>query len=80
MYCETEIKKPRNIYQCTYCCTPIEGVHTKIVQVQNGDFFSDRAHNECVKACDKMCGRCEYQYDCQSSVTECFLNTYVNKE
>ena len=77
MYIETTVKKPRNVYQCTYCCNPIEGEHVKIVQVQDGDFHSDRAHKECQEACKDMCAGCEYQYDCQSSVTECFLNTYV---
>ena len=80
MYKETKVTKPRNVYQCEMCCTPIEGEHTKVARVYNGDFFSYRVHNECNEACDDMCGACEYQYDCDSSITECFLNTYVNKE
>ena len=80
MYNETTVKKPRNVYQCHLCCTPIEGEHIKIVQVQHGVFYSERAHKECITACDEMCARCEYTYDCDSSITDCFLNTYVNTE
>ena len=79
MYIETTVKKPRKVYQCYLCCTMIEGEHIKIAQVQDGVFYSDRAHTECILARDDMCAGCEYKYDCDSSVTDCFLNTYVNK-
>jgi len=76
MYKEILVKNPRNVYQCEYCCSVIEGEHIKIALVQDNDFHSFRVHPECLEGQRDMCNICEYRNDCQTSVSECFYEKY----
>ena len=67
-----EIKKPQKSYQCELCCQKINGKHFYL-SGKNDDFYTFRAHIECFDKMEKMCGACEFEYDCDMSVAECFL-------
>jgi len=80
MYHETIVKQPKCVHQCELCCCPIDGKHLKVVQTQNGDFYSSREHFECHEASLEMCADCPFSFDCQHPIQDCFLTHYVYKE
>ena len=81
MYKEITVKKGRKKHRCGLCHDYILTTesHIKIATVQDGDFHSWREHYKCKEIKEEMCGDCEYNSDCQSSLEECF-DEYVRKE
>lgn len=79
MWKEIIVKKPRKTYKCGLCFKTITGQHNKVVVVQNGDFHCWREHLECNTTRHNMCNKCEYNNDCQTSLTDCFQE-YCNNQ
>ena len=74
------IKKPRKVHICYACGGKITGEHIYSVSVFDGDFYYGRFHYKCDARIDKMCGKCEYNDDCQANMQDCFYQEYISKE
>ena len=74
------IKKPRKEYRCYACNGKITGEHLYNVSVIDGDFYYGRFHVACDARIDMMCGKCEYNDDCQANMQDCFYQEYIAKE
>jgi hypothetical protein len=72
MYHVTIVKKPRKKYRCYLCGKVIEGEHTKIAGVQDGDFFCDRRHSSCHEFVQNLCNACPDGLRCTGNIVECF--------
>jgi len=73
------VEKPRKQHICYACGKKIDGRHIYSVSVIDGDFYYGRFHFECDARIDKMCGECEYNDPCETSLQECFFENYINK-
>lgn len=71
------IEKPRKDHICYACGSKISGRHIYNVSVIDGDFYYGRFHFQCDARINEMCGKCDYSNDCQTSLQDCFYETYI---
>ena len=69
---ETIVQRPNKTYGCYLCGKEITGEHIKVFFVDGVKGCSYRTHKDCYKEAQKMCADCDYCYDCQYDVAECF--------
>jgi len=72
-YREQIISNPRKNYVCYACGKIIIGKHLYIAGISSiGDFCTMRIHIGCSEKAKEMCSVCEYSFDCQYDIGECF--------
>lgn len=74
---ETIIKKPRKIHKCYLCGNDIITSYIKFAGVDRGEFFTMKNHIDCHKKMQNICSECEYSYDCESDMRDCFYEKHL---
>ena len=77
---ETIIQRPNKTYVCYLCGKEITGENIKVFFAEGVRGSSYWAHMDCYKEAQKMCADCDYCYDCQYDVAECFYERIKDKE
>ena len=73
------IENPKKDHTCYACGLKITGRHIYNVSVIDGDFYYGRFHFKCDARINEMCGKCKPNNDCQSSLQDCFYETYLQE-